>query len=273
MTPKRPQPPFLELRNVTIVRGGRRPALKALDLRLGVGESIAILGPNGSGKSTLLKALTREVYPYPAAGPVIFELLGRPLERRADLRGRIGVVSQEVQEGLRRRLTVLETVLSGYFDSVGLDRRRVLPAQKRHALYLLGRLSIARLASRRMDTLSAGEARRALIARALVHEPQALLLDEPCVGLDPPSAESFRRTLSRIARSGTGLILITHHVEDIVPEIGRVLLIRRGRALLDGPRSRVLTGRNLSRLFGAPVRIRTGPDGRYRSWVAGGRRA
>jgi iron complex transport system ATP-binding protein len=130
---------------------------------------------------------------------------------------------------------------------------------------LLAELEIVHLAERTMDTLSTGEARRALIARALVHEPRLLVLDEPCDGLDPHAAHHVRQTISRLARSGRTLMLVTHHVADIVPEVDRVVMLRAGKVYRDGPKSELLADEALAGLFDIPAHIEE-RDGWYRLW-------
>ncbi len=176
--------PLLELRNATVVRDGR--AILDIDgLVLREGEHVAILGPNGSGKSTLVGLLTRDVRPlFRDDGPSVL-LRGRALWDLMETRRFLGVVSNVLQEDYDRRVSVSDAVLSGYFGSIGLYRDHELtPAMRERAGELLELLGIATYAERTMDTLSTGEARRALIARSLVHDPAALVLDEPCDGLD-----------------------------------------------------------------------------------------
>lgn len=248
---------MLELHDARVVRDGR--AILSVDrLRVVDGEHLAILGPNGSGKSTLIGLLTREVRPVaPEAGgqpPVL--LYGRERWSLAEARALLGVVSFDLQETYDVAVTVLDTVVSGYFGSIGLYRhQRIVPGMTEHAMSLLEELDIARLADRTMDTLSTGEARRALIARALVHEPRVLVLDEPCAGLDPGAACHVRRAVSALARAGRAVVLVTHHVDDIVPEIRRAVLLKDGSVFRDGPVDEVLTSGVLGELFGVPAAI------------------
>lgn len=256
--------PLLELRNATVVRDGRT-ILHVDHLQIRTGEHVAILGPNGSGKSTLIGLLTRDVRPLHTEEPSVL-LAGR---RRWDLleaRRLFGVVSDALQDDYDRRVTVRDVVLSGYFGSIGLYRgAEVTPAMRERALELIDELEISALAGRTMNTLSTGEARRALIARALVHDPDTLVLDEPCDGLDPHATWTFLRTLRKLASPGRGLVLVTHHVDDIVPEVTRVIMLRDGRIVADGPKREMMTSERLSELFDFPATLDERDD-HYRLW-------
>jgi len=259
------QTPLLELHNATVVRDGRT-ILQVDHLVLNEGEHVAILGPNGSGKSTLVGMLTRDVRPiYRPEGPCVL-LRGRALWDLMEARRLLGVVSSVLQEEYDRRVTVRDTVLSGYFGSVGLYREHELTAAMRaRAEDLMELLGISAYGMRTMDTLSTGEARRALIARALVHDPAALVLDEPCDGLDPHATWSFLRTLRELATPTRSLLLVTHHVDDIVPQVSRVIMLRDGRIVADGPKDEVMTSERISALFGFPATLEE-RDGVYRLW-------
>lgn len=245
--------PLLELRNARVVRDGAT-ILDIDRLVLYEGEHVAVLGPNGSGKSTLIGVLTRDIRPlyrddYP---PVKF--FGKDRWDLFEARALFGVVSAEWQSRYVVPVTVEDVVVSGFFGSVGLHPSR--PAEERHferARELMVELGIERLAGRRMDTLSTGEARRALIARALVDDPPVLVLDEPCAGLDPGAAYHLRTTYGALAGAGRSLVLVTHHIEDIVAGVERVVVLRDGRIAYDGATAEVVTSDRMSDLFGAPV--------------------
>ncbi len=253
---RRRGPPLLEFRNVTLLRGGRR-VLDGISFSVARGENVAIVGPNGSGKSSLIKLLTRELYPFVNDGaPSSMRILGRETWDLFALRRRLGIVTLDLQADFARDMTGLEAVLSGFFSSVGLWRRnRVTGDMERKASRALERLESGHLAGRLMTAMSTGEARRMLIARALVHDPDTLLLDEPTNSLDLRAVREFRAILRRLARSGTGVILVTHHLEDLFPEVGRAILLREGRIFRDGPVRIVLTDDTLAELFGMPVRV------------------
>ncbi len=257
--------PLLELRNATVLRDGHT-ILQIDHLVLNEGEHVAILGPNGSGKSTLVGLLTRDVRPvYRPESPCVL-LRGRALWNLMEARRLLGVVSNVLQEEYDRRVTVRDAVLSGYFGSIGLYRDPELTETMRaRAEELLVLLGVSANAERTMDTLSTGEARRALIARALVHDPAALVLDEPCDGLDPHATWSFLKTLRELATPTRSLLLVTHHVDDIIPQVSRVIMLRDGRIVADGPKDKVMTSERISTLFGFPATLEE-RDGVYRLW-------
>lgn len=258
-------PPFFELRDATVHRGGRQ-VLHVGRLALGEGENVAVLGPNGSGKSTLVMLLTRDVHPLASPDGPCARLKGRALWDLLEARALFGVVTGALQERYARRVPVLDAVLSGFFGSIGLTGfQEVTPRMREEAGRLLGELGIAPLAGREMNTLSTGEARRALIARALVHDPPFLVLDEPYAGLDPTARHHFAATVRELARSGRGLVLVTHHIEDIPPEVTRVVMLREGQIFADGPKESLLTPEKLSELFSIPAEVDE-RGGVYRLW-------
>ena len=263
-----PDAPVLELDQASVLRG-ERLILEALSLRVAAGEHTAILGANGSGKSTLVKLVTRQLYPLAREdGQPSVRVFGRERWHVAELRSLLGIVSPALQLGYTTDtpLEVFDVVVSGFYAARGLGPdHRPTPAMRERAHAALAQMDITRLIGRDMATLSTGEARRVLIARALVHRPRALLLDEPSAGLDLATRRHFLESLRALARGGTTLLLVTHHIEEIVPEIGRVLLLREGKALRHGDKAQVLTDAALSEAFG--MRVRVGRDGDYFSAV------
>ena len=256
--------PLLELTGATVVRDGR--AILAIDhFTIAEGERLAILGPNGSGKSTLIKLLTRDILPVWAdPPPALFR--GQPRIALEDARRLLGVVSADAQGQADVVLPALDVVLGGFFGALGVPPHRMpTPAQRARALDVLAELEVVHLAERTMTTLSTGEARRVLIARALVHDPAVLVLDEPATGLDPHAAYHVREAVRSLARSGRSLVLVTHHVEDIAPEIDRVVLLSDARIVADGAKRELLTSEILGELFGIPARLEE-RDGEYRLW-------
>jgi iron complex transport system ATP-binding protein len=257
---------LLKLTDCVVVRDGR-PILAVEDLTLRTGESVALLGPNGAGKSTLVRLLTRDVRPlaHEDGSPAV-ELLGRERWDLASARRIMGIVSDALQEDYDVAVTVRDAVTSGFFGSIGLYRHHVItPEMVARTDELLELLAITRLADRTMDTLSTGEARRALIARSLVHDPAVLVLDEPTDGLDPNAQWHVLHAMSDVARAGHAVVLVTHHVSDILPEVTRVVMLKGGRVVGDGPKTELLTGEALSRLFDVPAVIEQ-RDGWYRLW-------
>ena len=256
--------PLLELRDATVVRDGRA-ILSVGHFSIHQGERLAILGPNGSGKSTLIKLLTRDILPlWVDPPPVLF--LGEPRIALEDARKLLGLVSADAQEQADVRLPAVEVVLGGFFGALGVPgHRQPTQLQRERALAALEELEVAHLAERYMTTLSTGEARRVLFARALVHDPQVLVLDEPTNGLDPHAAYHVRQAVRSLARGGRSLVLVTHHVEDIAPEIDRVVMLRDSRIVADGPKSELLTSARLAELFSIPAELED-RDGEYRLW-------
>lgn len=256
-----PTSPLIELRNVSVVRGGR-VVLHQLNLRIAAGEHVAIMGPNGSGKSTLIKTITRELYPLYDRNSSI-SLFGQTTWNVAELRAMLGIVTNDLDTFVGRPITGHDAVLSGFFGSVGLSRhQQIQPGMDEKSDELLARLEVGHLADRLVGEMSSGEARRVMIARALVHEPKALLFDEPSNSLDVSAQIELRHTMSKLAQSGITLLLITHHLPDVVPEIERVIFMREGRIVGDGGKPELLTAAALGSLFGCPVQV-TRQDGYY----------
>jgi len=253
--------PVLELSSATVVKDDRR-VLDGLTLTIQADEHTAIVGPNGAGKSALVRLLTHEDRPLAAdAGIPPVRVFGSDNWDVFELRSQLGIVSSDLHHRFvfgnnEGRVMADAAVLSGFFATQGILRYGVVTAEmRRRAAEALDRMGVSHLARRRLDEMSSGEARRVLLARALVTAPRALVLDEPTTGLDLIARHAFMERVRQIAREGTTLILITHHIEEIVPEIERVILLRGGRILAFGPKRSVLTAERLSGLFDAPVAI------------------
>jgi iron complex transport system ATP-binding protein len=262
-------PPLLNFQHVTIFRGTSdgtaaentvppelaRPALDDISLRIESGEHVCILGPNGCGKSTLIKTITRECYPVAREGSSI-SILGRERWNIFELRSLLGIVSPDLLGACTTDATGRDVVLSGFFSSTRIfPHHHPDPAQLALADRALERMGVAHLAGRSVARMSSGEAKRTLIARALVHAPRALLFDEPSNALDIAAQLQLRVAMRELAQSGIAILLVTHHVSEIIPEIERVILLRDGRIIADGPKAEVLTSDGISRLFGIPLRI------------------
>ncbi len=248
------QPPLLALNRVTVMRG-ELAALQGITLRVEAGEHVCILGPNGCGKSTLIKTITRECYPVANDGSSIL-IFGRERWNVFELRSLLGIVSPDLLASCTSDATGRDVVLSGFFSST-----RIFPHHAPNPELIektdaaLARLGIAHLAGRPVAQMSSGEAKRTLIARALVHDPQTLLFDEPSNALDIGAQIQLRDTMRALANGGLGILLVTHHVSEIIPEIERVVLLREGRIVADGPKQDMLTSEKLSALFGANIQI------------------
>ena len=245
---------------------GTHRALNDLSLAIHAGEHTAILGPNGSGKSTLLKVLTKECYPRLLEPQPLVRILGRDAWNLFDLRAALGIVTNELVAQCTRQYSARVTVLSGFFGSIGLWPHHVVTdAMEQRAARLLALLGIEHLAERELSAMSSGEVRRAVIARALVHDPQALVLDEPSTSLDIHATRDLRAAMRTLAQSGITVVLVTHHLPDIIPEIGRVVCLKRGRIHADGPKSELLRPAVLSEVFETTVAVlQTG--GWYHMW-------
>jgi len=244
---------------------GETLALRDVSLRIGVGEHVAILGPNGCGKSTLIKTITRECYPLVRENSSV-RILGRDRWNVFELRKMLGIVSSDLMASCTRDATGRDIALSGFFSSIGIwPHQEVTAAMHEKAEQALAMLAVSHLADRFTDEMSSGEARRVLLARALVHDPHALILDEPSTALDLFAQHELRLIFRKLAQAGIGLVMVTHHLSDLIPEIGRVVLIDRGRIVADGPKREVLTAPRLSQLFGLPLDL-TERDGYYNLW-------
>jgi len=255
---------LLDFRKVCVMRG-QKIALDDFSLRIETDEHVAILGPNGCGKSTLIKTITRECYPL-AREESSVSILGQESWDVFELRPQLGIVSNDLMVSCTGDACGLDVVLSGFFSSTAIfSNHNVSAEQRARAETALAELKISHLADRAVGEMSSGEARRVLIARALVHRPRALLFDEPCNSLDLSAQQSVRQTMRSLANSGTAIILVTHELADIVPEIRRVVLMSRGRVVADGPKDEILQVARLEELFGVKVDMAR-RDGHYHLW-------
>ncbi|MGO8765594.1 MAG: ABC transporter ATP-binding protein [Limisphaerales bacterium] len=252
--------PILEISNLKILRDGVT-ILNGVNWRADRGQHWVILGANGSGKTSLLSALTG--YLMPTSGGIF--LLGKNYGQSdwRELRKKIGIVSSSIRQMMADDEPALETVASG--KSAMIDFWGTLSrADKSRALKIIGQIECTHLAARPWRVLSQGERQRILIGRALMVRPRVLILDEPCAGLDPAAREHFLQFLLRLGRAKNAptLVLVTHHVEEIMPVFSHVLILEKGKALAAGPKSKTLTTQNLSRAFGSKLKLRS-QQGRY----------
>jgi iron complex transport system ATP-binding protein len=247
--------PLIELNTVTVQRGDNI-VLHGVTLAVAQGEHVAILGPNGCGKSTLIKLISRDLYPKLTPEPWFLRLLGRETWHITELRSHLGIVSNDWMTMCTRPYSGHEIVLSGFFGSVGVwPWDTVTPEMEAKTHEVMELLEITHLAERPTDEMSSGEARRILIGRALVHDPQALVLDEPTTSLDLHATYELREILRKLTRTGISLIMVTHHLPDIVPESDRVVMMRNGRVFRDDRKSEVLQAGPLTELFGIPCEV------------------
>jgi iron complex transport system ATP-binding protein len=253
--------PILELTDATVLKDDR-PVLDRLRLTIREGEHTAILGPNGAGKSVLVSLLTHYERPLARAdGAPPVRVFGDDNWNVSELRAQLGIVSADLHQRFvsgnsEGRITGEAAVVSAFLVSHGILRYGAITAEMRartaEALETVGARHLAR---RTLDQMSSGEARRVMLARVLVTSPRALVLDEPTTGLDLAARHSFMERVREVARAGTTLMLITHHSEEIVPEIERVILLKQGRIVADGPKAAILTSTHLSDLFGMSVTV------------------
>jgi len=258
-------PPFLELEHVNVARGDA-VVLHDVHLSVETGEHIAILGPNGCGKSTLIKTITCECYPLALPGTRV-SIFGRERWDLTELKRRLGAVQSELPGKQTLRTTGRDAVLTGFFSSSTLwPNLTVTQAMRERAEEVLEMVGALDLAEKLVGEMSAGQQRRIMIGRALTGSgAEMLLLDEPSNALDLAAQQGLRATLRSLAQEGTGILLITHHIADILPEIDRVLLMRDGRIVGDGHKRDLLTAPILSDLFATPVQV-SERDGFFHAW-------
>ena len=245
---------LLELHDAVVMRAGT-PILAVDAFRLEQAEHIAVLGPNGSGKSTFVNLITREVLPLHREEPPV-RFMGRDRVMLSEVKRRLGVVSSSMQDQITVHLPSAQVVEGGLFGTLGVPPYVESTSQTRsRALEAMDLLGVADLAARDIMTLSTGQARRVLIARALVHDPDTLVFDEPCTGLDPEGMYYVRSSMRLLAQAGKGVVLVTHYPDDVIPEIERLVLIKEGKVFADGPKGELLTDRVMSALFGVPLQV------------------
>lgn len=257
--------PILQFKNVNL-RYYETEVLKGINLEIADGEHCAILGPNGSGKSTLIKLISSELYPSIVPEFSERKILGEDAWNIAELRRHIGIVTNDLHNSFSvdgGNLTGLEAVMSGFFGTLGLfPHQKIEPDFVYKAANAMQGLGIERLATQKIGTMSTGELRKCLVARALVHPIHAILLDEPTVGLDIKSQLDFIEMMRTLANEGTTIILITHHIEEVFEEISKILLIKDGQIFAQGKKQDVLNDKNLSEVFGINLMLNH-KKGRY----------
>jgi iron complex transport system ATP-binding protein len=246
--------PIIAMQNVTVYQGHIR-VFHNLSLSIPPGCHTAILGPNGAGKSTLLKLLSRELYPVQRTGSFL-RLFGQENWNVWELRTRLGIVSHDLQQQYLGSTRGLDVILSGYYASLTTATHQQFgPVEQARAWHLMQTLGVEELKDRPFASMSTGEQRRFLLGRALVHDPDTLVFDEPTSGLDLRACFQYLDLVRRLMRAGKTVILVTHHIHEIPPEVSRVVLLRAGEVIADGEKSHILTSKNLSMLFDTPIEL------------------
>ena len=255
---------FLRMRQVSVARGDA-VVLHNIDLNIRTGEHVAILGPNGCGKSTLIKTITCECYPI-FTPEMECRLMGRERWNVSQLRRHLGVVSADLPGERTPVSKGRDVVVAGFFSASTIwPNLHITDEMRERAGEAMALMQATHLAEKLVGEMSAGEQRRIMIARSLVHRPGMLLLDEPSNALDIAAQRELREALRVVAQQGTGIIMVTHHLADILPEIDRVIMMRAGRVVADGPRQELITSDRLRELFGVEVTL-TERDGYWHSW-------
>jgi iron complex transport system ATP-binding protein len=248
-------PLILEIQNVTVYRGRTR-VFENLSLAIPLGCQTVILGPNGAGKSTLLKLLSRELYPValPPESASFVRVFGQEEWNVWDLRSRLGLVSDDLQTSYTGHASGRDVILSGVYASIGIwPNQSFKPSDYERASEIMTLLGVADLDRKPFGAMSTGERRRFLLGRALMRDPEALILDEPTGGLDLKARFQYLGIIRELIRAGKTAILVTHHIHEIPPEIERVILLKDGRVIGDGGKEAVLTSERLSSLFETPI--------------------
>jgi iron complex transport system ATP-binding protein len=246
--------PILDIQHATVYRG-ETCVFSDFSFVLNEGEHVAIIGPNGAGKSTLLKLLAGGVHPLPL-DETRLRLFGEEGGNVWDLRKRLGIVSHDLQKDYLICAEGLNVVLSGFYASNDTyEYQESTAAQMTRAQDVMKELGVESLAGRRFGHLSTGEQRRFLLGRALVHDPPVLVLDEPTSGLDLKACFQYLDLLRAQMRKGKTVLLVTHHLHEIPPEIERVVLLKDGKIMADGPKAAIMIDRLIGELFDRPVAL------------------
>ncbi len=235
-----------------------------LNLCIPVGQNTAIIGPNGAGKTTLLRTISRDLYPHLRDGGAM-QIFGQSSWNVWELRKRLGIVSLDLQQNFNPVTAGAGIVRTGFFSSLAnFSHQKLTETQIRIADQRMEELGIKELRDRKFLKMSTGEQRRFLLARALVTDPDALILDEPTTGMDLPTKFQYLDTVARLIAQGKTIIIVTHHIDEIPPSIEHIVLLKSGHVMIEGSKRDVLNGQNLTKLFDVPIRV-VEEDGWYRA--------
>lgn len=245
---------ILDIANASVRRAGKT-ILDNVSFSLEEGVHTAIIGPNGAGKSTLMGVMCKNVHPL-AKDDYSYSLFGRPRWSVSDIRKVVGHVSQADSLLANTTYTVFEIVVSALYSAIGLDFHIELsPSDIQKADRQIEKVGLERLRNKAVNTLSSGERAKALIARSAVNDPPLMLLDEAGNALDFPSRAGFRHTISRYAREGKTIVMVTHELSEIIEEVRRIVVMKDGRIVADGPKDEILNESLLSDVYGQKVYI------------------
>ena len=245
---------LIRIENATTWRGATK-VFDGFDLTIPANQNTAILGPNGAGKSTLLRIITKKIYPNPSTESIV-EVLGKSRWNVWELRKQLGIVSQDMQHTYRADVQGFDVVASGFFSSVGIpDHLHIDDQQRSRVEALIQELKIESLSSKLYAAMSTGEQRRFLLARALVNDPHTLIFDEPTAGLDVPGIFHYLKTARKLMQNGKTLVVVTHHVHEIPPEVTHVVMLKKGTVMASGPKEEMLVDETISKLFDVPLKV------------------
>lgn len=246
---------FIELKDVSVLRD-KRKVLDDVSLSINSNENVVIIGPNGSGKSTFIKLIIGKVYPSYTGCGSICRLFGCSQWNIHDLHSMLGIVTSDLEYDFHNGITGFEAVISGFFSSIGISCNHIVTrVMIEKTNDIIEFLDITFLKNESLANVSSGEVRKFLIARALVNNPKVLILDEPSNNLDIASSTKLHSIMRKISASGTKILLVTHLVSDIIPEINRFIFFKNGKIFADGKRSEVFRDDKLSSLFDMKLRL------------------
>lgn len=245
---------IVDIKHLAVYRGDNK-VLTDLSLEIPPTCHTAILGPNGAGKSTLLKVLSGELHPVHREGSYV-RLFGQERWNVWALRARLGIVSHDLQHQYLDYVRGTDIVLSGRYASIGVYKHQQFSEQDRtRATQIIEELGVMHLKDRTFSEMSTGEQRRFLLGRALIHQPSALIFDEPTSGLDVKACLQYLDIVRNLIHQGKTIVLVTHHIQEIPPEISRVVLLKQGSIIADGKKPDILTAAHLSVLFETPLQV------------------